>query len=140
MEKANSKKRRPPMKQTTSPVALVTGASSGIGRASAQALVEAGYRVFGTSRKASRDAPLGVTMLVADVTDDASVEQLVAGEVHLGHAPDRQAAREGVGPKGAGKIDSFGADDQTILVGRVDLGGKARNDAEIDDTRALWRL
>ena len=32
-------------------VALVTGASSGIGRATAEALREAGYRVFGTSRK-----------------------------------------------------------------------------------------
>ena len=32
-------------------VALVTGASTGIGRATAEALRDAGYRVFGTSRK-----------------------------------------------------------------------------------------
>jgi NADP-dependent 3-hydroxy acid dehydrogenase YdfG len=32
-------------------IALVTGASSGIGLVTAQALARAGYRVFGTSRK-----------------------------------------------------------------------------------------
>ena len=32
-------------------IALVTGASSGIGRATAETLVAAGYKVFGTSRR-----------------------------------------------------------------------------------------
>jgi NAD(P)-dependent dehydrogenase (short-subunit alcohol dehydrogenase family) len=58
-------------------VALVTGASSGIGRATVEALVQAGYRVFGTSRKKASAAPKGVTMLVCDVTDDASVDQML---------------------------------------------------------------
>ena len=35
---------------TTQPVALVTGASSGIGKAAALALVDRGFRVVGTSR------------------------------------------------------------------------------------------
>jgi NAD(P)-dependent dehydrogenase (short-subunit alcohol dehydrogenase family) len=35
------------------PVALVTGASSGIGKAAALALVGAGFEVVGTSRSAS---------------------------------------------------------------------------------------
>ena len=39
---------------TTRPVALVTGASSGIGKAAAFALVEAGYEVVGTSRDSAR--------------------------------------------------------------------------------------
>ena len=39
---------------TTQPVALVTGASSGIGKAAALALVDRGFRVVGTSRDASR--------------------------------------------------------------------------------------
>ena len=35
-------------------VALVTGASTGIGRVTAKALQEAGFQVFGTSRRACR--------------------------------------------------------------------------------------
>jgi short-subunit dehydrogenase len=63
---------------TISPgVALVTGASSGIGRATAKALQGAGYRVFGTSRRAASESVDGVTMLACDVTDDASVAKLV---------------------------------------------------------------
>jgi NAD(P)-dependent dehydrogenase (short-subunit alcohol dehydrogenase family) len=58
-------------------VALVTGASSGIGRATAKALLGAGYRVFGTSRRATSDSADGVTMLSCDVTDDGSVAKLV---------------------------------------------------------------
>jgi NAD(P)-dependent dehydrogenase (short-subunit alcohol dehydrogenase family) len=57
-------------------IALVTGASSGIGLATAQALAKAGYQVFGTSRKPVASTQ-GVTMLVCDVTDDASVQALV---------------------------------------------------------------
>jgi NAD(P)-dependent dehydrogenase (short-subunit alcohol dehydrogenase family) len=38
----------------TQPVALVTGASSGIGKAAALALVDAGFQVVGTSRNTSR--------------------------------------------------------------------------------------
>jgi NAD(P)-dependent dehydrogenase (short-subunit alcohol dehydrogenase family) len=52
-------------------VALVTGASSGIGRAIVQLLAGQGMRVFGTSR--SPDAEL----IRLDVTDDASVTQAV---------------------------------------------------------------
>lgn len=59
------------------PVALVTGASSGIGYATAEMLAESGYRVFGASRRSSTQAPAGVIMLTADVTDDTSVATVV---------------------------------------------------------------
>ncbi|AYG64576.1 MULTISPECIES: oxidoreductase [unclassified Rhizobium] len=65
------------MSKTERGVALVTGASSGIGRVTAQALRREGYRVFGTSRKPTADAPDGVSMLVCDVTDDKSVQATV---------------------------------------------------------------
>ncbi|CAO3428972.1 oxidoreductase [Azospirillum endophyticum] len=58
-------------------IALVTGASSGIGYAAAKALQAAGFDVFGTSRHATAEGPDGVTMLTCDVTDDASVAALV---------------------------------------------------------------
>lgn len=61
------------------PVALVTGASSGIGRAAALALVEAGFEVIGTSGKAAGATPLaGVTFLDLDVVSDESVTNVVA--------------------------------------------------------------
>ncbi|HEY9012406.1 MAG TPA: oxidoreductase [Devosia sp.] len=58
--------------------AVVTGASSGIGRASADALRRAGYNVFGTSRQPVAEVREGVTMLTCDVRDDDSVAALVA--------------------------------------------------------------
>lgn len=65
------------MNTTDRSVALVTGASSGIGHATANALRDAGYRVFGTSRRAAAERSDGVTMLTCDVTDDSSVANLV---------------------------------------------------------------
>jgi NAD(P)-dependent dehydrogenase (short-subunit alcohol dehydrogenase family) len=65
------------MNHTNPGVALVTGASSGIGHATAKALQNAGFRVFGTSRHATVEKSDGVTMLACDVTNEASVASLV---------------------------------------------------------------
>ena len=73
----------------TSPhkVALVTGASAGIGKATALALLKAGYRVVLTGRRiellekavADSGAPAGHALAVkADVGDPASVKALFA--------------------------------------------------------------
>jgi NADP-dependent 3-hydroxy acid dehydrogenase YdfG len=59
---------------TVGPVALVTGATSGIGKAAASALVDAGFEVVGTGRHTARvTAGDRVSYLGLDVTSDASV-------------------------------------------------------------------
>ena len=57
-------------------VILITGASSGIGKASAELLSARGHRVYGTSRSLSF-APEEFLSLQMDVTDDTSVKQAI---------------------------------------------------------------
>ena len=78
--------------------ALVTGASSGIGRATAATLVARGYRVLGTCRAPAQlsDRLDGVDYLPLDLADERSIEALAdrlagvdvlvnnAGESHSG--------------------------------------------------------
>lgn len=64
--------------RTTQRTAFVTGASSGIGKAAALALTRAGYRVIGTSRRATGQVQDGIRMIACDVTDDTSVTEAVA--------------------------------------------------------------
>jgi NAD(P)-dependent dehydrogenase (short-subunit alcohol dehydrogenase family) len=66
--------------QQTRPVAIVTGASAGIGKAIAPALDAAGYRVFGTYRRPPATRSPGIEYLTCDVTSDESVKAAV-GEV-----------------------------------------------------------
>ncbi|MDR3415504.1 MAG: SDR family oxidoreductase [Nevskia sp.] len=68
--------RNPPSVQSK-PVVLITGASSGIGRACAEYLHSRGYCVYGTSRKAQEDvaAPGGFRMIEMDVTEEESVQR-----------------------------------------------------------------
>ncbi len=64
-------------------VAVVTGASSGIGEATARTLAAQGFHVIAVARRADRIQRLadeiGGTAVVADVTDGPAVEALAAG-------------------------------------------------------------
>ncbi len=89
------------------PVALVTGASSGIGKAAALALVEAGYRVVGTSRDASKVAPLGgVTFIDLDVASDESVTTAVSQVIERFGRIDVLVNNAGFGSGGAAEESS----------------------------------
>lgn len=68
---------------TDSRVALVSGASRGIGAAIATSLLTSGYRVAGLST--SGKAPEGVLAITCDITDPAAIDQAYAQvEAELG--------------------------------------------------------
>ena len=65
------------------PIALVTGASSGIGQSTAERLANAGYKVYGTSRRGAQAGLRSFAMLSLDVTSDESVEAAVSQLMRL---------------------------------------------------------
>src|SRR5437899_6726695 len=100
---------------TAKPVALVTGASSGIGKAAALALVDAGFEVVGTSRNTAGVAPLaGVTFLALDVTSDESVSTVVGRVIERFGRLDLLVNNAGTGAAGAAEESSV-AQDQRVF-------------------------
>ena len=80
-------------------IAVVTGGSSGIGRATAKALSEKGCVVYELSR---RDIPLhGVTHLKADVTDEAQVKEAIEAVINQEGRIDILINNAGYGISGA---------------------------------------
>ena len=99
-----------------SKIALVTGASSGIGEITAIRLAQAGYIVYGTSRRgaqAGHNHPF--TMLALDVTSDESVEAAVNEVIHLQGRIDLLVNNAGFGVAPAGAEESSIAQAQAIF-------------------------
>ena len=88
---------------TKSKIALVTGASSGIGEATAERLAMAGYKVYGTSRRGAPAGQRSFAMLPLDVTSDESVEAAVTEVLRLEGRVDLLVNNAGfsVAPAGA---------------------------------------
>ena len=100
---------------STKPVALVTGASSGIGKVAANALVEAGFEVVGTSRKTSAiGQPDRLTFVDLDVTDDESVAKAVERVIGRFGRIDVLVNNAGTGAAGAAEESSV-AQDQRVF-------------------------
>src|SRR5262249_45819798 len=90
-------------------VAVVTGANSGLGRATSVHLATKGMRVFGTARNLqstgklealAADAGVTVEVVPMDVTDDRSVADGIAGIIDTAGRVDLLVNNAGIGGNG----------------------------------------
>ncbi len=83
-------------------VVLVTGVSSGIGRAAAERFAQRGCRVFGTVRAMAKAQPIaGVQLVEMDVRDEASVQRAVQSIIDSAKRVDVLVNNAGISMLGA---------------------------------------
>ncbi|MBT9599515.1 MAG: oxidoreductase [Vitreoscilla sp.] len=103
------------LKNQNHQIALVTGASSGIGQATAELLASAGYTVYGTSRRGGSASGRSFEMLTLDVTSDASVEDAVTQLMQREGRIDLLVNNAGFGVAPAGAEESSTEQAQSIF-------------------------
>jgi NAD(P)-dependent dehydrogenase (short-subunit alcohol dehydrogenase family) len=117
---------------STAPVTVVTGANSGIGRATALHLAAVGHTVFGTVRSVDRagkllaaaeDAGVSVDLVEMDIADDDSVVSGFDEVVERAGRVDNLVNNAGIG--GNGVVEETTAD-RFLEVMDVDLCGAVR--------------
>lgn len=115
-----------------SPVSVVTGANSGIGRATALHLAESGHDVYGTVRSAARAGKLNeaaeergvaVELIELDIASDASVRDGFAQIIERAGRVDHLVNNAGVG--GNGVVEETSSE-RLLDVMNVDLCGAVR--------------
>lgn len=82
-------------------VVLITGVSSGFGKATSEILVSKGYKVYGISRKQNADLNPNIKTLQADVTDAVSVHKAVASVIEAEGRIDVLINNAGMGITGS---------------------------------------
>ena len=102
-------------KRELTKIALVTGASSGIGQATAELLARAGYKVYGTSRRGGDASARSFAMLPLDVTHDESVDAAVQALMQAEGRIDLLVNNAGFGVAAAGAEESSIEQAQSIF-------------------------
>lgn len=97
----------------TSRVILITGASTGIGLAAAEALAARGFTVFGTSRQPEQHSAKNFPLLQLDVREDESVKACVDEVMTRAGRIDVLINNAGVGLSGA--VEEASIDEAKIL-------------------------
>jgi short-subunit dehydrogenase len=100
-------------------VILITGVSSGFGRATAELLSAQGHAVFGTSRNQNTSIP-GVQIMKVDVTRPEEVENAVQSVVSREGRIDVLVNNAGFGLAGA--IEDFSAEESLLEINTNFLG------------------
>lgn len=98
-----------------SKIAIVTGASSGIGAATAELLASAGYKVYGTSRKGAQSNQHAYKMIALDVNSDESVQAALKEVIQLEGRIDLVVNNAGFGVAAGGAEESSMAQTQQIF-------------------------
>lgn len=104
-------------------VAVVTGASAGIGEATARTLAAQGFHVIAVARRADRIQRLaeeiGGTPVVADVTDGAAVEALAAGLHRVDVLVNNAGGAKGLEPVAEADLDNWRWMWETNVIGTL---------------------
>ncbi len=87
-------------------VAIVTGASSGIGAATAELLANSGYKVYGTSRKGAQGSQRSYNMIALDVNSEESIEAALKQIIQIEGRIDLVVNNAGFGVAAGGAEES----------------------------------
>lgn len=96
-------------------VAIVTGASSGIGQAIAEFLAQSGYTVYGTSRKGTASEQRAYKMIALDVNNEASIQSAVKQVIQAEGRIDVVVNNAGFGVEAGGAEESSIAQMQQLF-------------------------
>lgn len=104
-------------------VAVITGASSGIGAATARTLAAQGFHIVAVARRADRIRDLaeeiGGTAIVADVTDDASVDALASKLSRVDVLVNNAGGARGLEPVADAELDHWRWMWETNVIGTL---------------------